>query len=163
MFHHDDRLGGDFGGRMRAGRGMMEPAILQALASKPMHGYEIITTLEAGSHGMWRPSAGSVYPTLQLLEEKDYLTSHEQDGKKVYALTEAGKRAATESKQQHDNGWKERMQAFAGMHDFRQELGGAMQAMRTIMHEGTMEQKDQLKQAIADFSAALELITKDGE
>lgn len=54
----------------RAGRGMMEPAILAALSERPMHGYEIISYLEKRSQGYWRPSPGSVHPTLQPLEKK---------------------------------------------------------------------------------------------
>ncbi len=86
-------------GSFRAGRGMMEPAILSVLLDKPMHGYEIISTLEENSHGMWRPSAGSIYPTLQLLEEKGLLSSQEIDGKKVYNLTDEGQEAAAETKE----------------------------------------------------------------
>jgi len=74
----------------RARRGDLAPAILRLLALKPMHGYEIITTLEAKTHGVWRPSAGAVYPTLQLLEEQDLVAGRNHGGKRVYALTKRG-------------------------------------------------------------------------
>ena len=50
-----------------------------------MHGYEVISTLEEKTHGLWRPSAGVVYPTLQLLEDQALVASQEQDGRRVYA------------------------------------------------------------------------------
>jgi DNA-binding PadR family transcriptional regulator len=71
-------------------RGDMRIALLRALQSGPAHGYEIIQRLEEGSGGLWRPSPGSVYPTLQMLEEQGMLTSQEDGGKRVYELTEAG-------------------------------------------------------------------------
>ena len=57
-----------------------------------MHGYDVIRELEARSGGAWSPSPGSVYPTLQMLEDEGLVTSQEQDGKKVYSLTEDGRK-----------------------------------------------------------------------
>lgn len=105
--HRDPRRGPDGaafgfreafgGGRGRGGmvrRGEIRPLILAVLTTKPMHGYEVITELEAQSGGRWRPSAGSVYPTLQQLSDEGLVTSEEIDGRRVYALTDEGKAAA---------------------------------------------------------------------
>ena len=73
--------------RMR--RGDIKYLLLEILKEGPRHGYEIITGLEGRFRG-YRPSPGSVYPTLQMLEEGGYVTSQEIDGKKVYTITEAG-------------------------------------------------------------------------
>ena len=59
-----------------------------------MHGYEIIQELEAQSGGRWRPSAGSVYPTLQQLADEGFVTSDDVDGRRTYTLTEEGLAAA---------------------------------------------------------------------
>ena len=75
-------------------RGEIRPLILAVLATKPMHGYEVITELEAQSGGRWRPSAGSIYPTLQQLADEGLVTGEEIDGRRVYALTDEGKAAA---------------------------------------------------------------------
>src|SRR3954452_2228063 len=86
------------GGRGRGGmvrRGEIRPLILSALATKPMHGYEVITELEAQSGGRWRPSAGSVYPTLQQLADEGLVTSEEVAGRRTYTLTEEGRAAAS--------------------------------------------------------------------
>ena len=55
-----------------------------------MHGYQIMQQLEQRSGGAWRPSPGSVYPTLQLLEDQALIKGEEAEGKRVFSLTEAG-------------------------------------------------------------------------
>jgi DNA-binding PadR family transcriptional regulator len=75
-------------------RGEVRPLILAALALRPMHGYEVIQELEEQSGGRWRPSAGSVYPTLQLLADEGLVTSDEVDGRRTYTLTDEGRAAA---------------------------------------------------------------------
>ena len=83
--------GPDFRGEfMRRRRGDIKFHLLDVLREGPRHGYEIISELEQRSGG-FRPSPGSVYPTLQMLEEGGYLTSEQVEGKKVYTITDAGK------------------------------------------------------------------------
>ena len=77
------------GGFMRMRRGDIKFHLLEILKETPRHGYEIIGELEKQSGG-YRPSPGSVYPTLQMLEEAGYLTSEQIDSKKVYTITEEG-------------------------------------------------------------------------
>ena len=95
------------GGR-RARRGDIRWALLFALADAPAHGYELIGRLEARTGGAWRPSAGSVYPTLQLLEEEGLVVGHDEGGKRVFELTEAGRASASEVSQRIGRGpWSE--------------------------------------------------------
>ena len=61
-----------------------------------MHGYEMIQELEERTGGQWRPSAGSIYPTLQLLEDEGLVKGEEVNGKRVFSLTDAGRKAADE-------------------------------------------------------------------
>ena len=75
----------------RVGRGEVRLAVLALLAEQPMHGYQIIHEIEERSGGKWKPSAGSVYPTLQLLADEGLLTAEESNGRKIYSLTEAGR------------------------------------------------------------------------
>ena len=79
---------GHGGGRRR--RGDIRTAVLAALEESPAHGYEIIQRFEEKTAGAWRPSAGSIYPTLQLLEDEGLVRATERDGKKVYELTDEG-------------------------------------------------------------------------
>jgi len=81
-------------GPRRARRGDVRSAILSLLRERSMHGYEMIQELEARTGGRWRPSAGSIYPTLQLLEDEGMVRAEETDGKRVFALTESGDEAA---------------------------------------------------------------------
>ncbi|MCB5281318.1 PadR family transcriptional regulator [Arthrobacter sp. AL08] len=75
----------------RAGRGEVRSAVLSLLAERPMHGYQIIREIEERSGGSWKPSAGSVYPTLQLLADEGFIKAEESNGRKIYSLTEAGR------------------------------------------------------------------------
>jgi DNA-binding PadR family transcriptional regulator len=85
-----------FGGRrFRArffDRGDLRYFILKLLADRPMHGYEVMQALSKEVGGWYQPSAGSVYPVLQLLEDQEFVTSEDRDGKKVYSITAAGRK-----------------------------------------------------------------------
>jgi DNA-binding PadR family transcriptional regulator len=84
-------------GGTRVGRGDVRAAVLALLAEQPMHGYQIIREIEERSGGSWKPSAGSVYPTLQLLSDEGLITAEESNGRKTYALTDAGRAVAAET------------------------------------------------------------------
>ena len=90
----------------RARRGNVRAAILSVLSEEPMHGYQIMQRLEERSGGMWRPSPGSVYPTLQLLEDQGFIKGEEVEGRRVFSLTEAGTAEAEASKERHGAPWE---------------------------------------------------------
>ncbi len=100
---HDGRGrdGGRFGGRR--GRvfehGDLRLVMLQLIAEKPRHGYEIIKAIEDLVGGAYSPSPGVVYPTLTMLEELGHVTVTEQDGKKLHALTEQGRACLAENRE----------------------------------------------------------------
>jgi DNA-binding PadR family transcriptional regulator len=75
----------------RAERGEVRYLVLSAIANQPRHGYEIIQTIEERSRGQYRPSPGVIYPTLQMLEELGHVTVVESEGRKAYAITDAGR------------------------------------------------------------------------
>ena len=90
-------MGGRRGGRRRGGggpfrlrHGDVRAALLLALVEGPAHGYELGQRLERLSDGAWKPSPGSIYPTLQTLADEDFVSSEEQGGKRVYALARKG-------------------------------------------------------------------------
>ncbi len=96
---HFMRRGGPFafGGPPRMfGRGDLKYALLDLLRDRPKHGYEMIKDLEDRSGGFYTPSAGAIYPTLQLLEDRGWVTVEMVEGKKVYSITDAGRQALTE-------------------------------------------------------------------
>jgi len=80
------------------GQGDLKYVILQLLAEKPRHGYEVIKALEERFAGTYAPSAGTVYPTLSLLEDMGYASvSMEEGGKKVYSITDEGRQYLKEN------------------------------------------------------------------
>ena len=104
-FHHrrspeDFPFGPPFGRRGGFGpgperffdRGDLKYVILDLLKDQPRHGYDVIRALEDRLGGSYSPSPGSVYPTLQLLEDQGYLSSNQLDGKRIYAITDEGVR-----------------------------------------------------------------------
>jgi len=126
----------------------VRPAILAVLLDRPMHGYQVIQELEERSGGRWRPSAGSVYPTLQQLEDELLVRSEELDGRRVYTLTDAGQAAAAASPlKQHP--WFDSHTRQAAM-DLRrlavQVVGGAIQVSRV----GSEDAKAQAREILVD-------------
>ena len=94
---------GPFGeGHRFFGRGDVKFALLELLRERPMHGYEMMKALEEKSGGFYTPSAGTIYPTLQMLEDRNLVTAQEADGKKVYSITDAG-RAFLEEQQKESS------------------------------------------------------------
>lgn len=88
-----EKPGGRSGGT-RMGRGDVRAAVLTLLAERPMHGYQIIREIEERSGGAWKPSPGSVYPTLQLLADEGLISAEESGGRKTYSLSEDGRAEA---------------------------------------------------------------------
>jgi DNA-binding PadR family transcriptional regulator len=117
-------------GRHRVRRGDVRSAILALLDDQPMHGYEMIQELEERTGGRWTPSAGSIYPTLQLLEDEGLVTPEEVDGRKVYSLTDAGREAApkrTEGSRPWEQGDED-----SPRFEVRQELFRTIGAAKTV-------------------------------
>jgi DNA-binding PadR family transcriptional regulator len=79
---------------MRMKRGDVRSAVLRLLLESPMHGYQIIHEIETRSGGVWKPSAGSVYPALQLLADEGLIVAHENEGRRTYTLTDTGREVA---------------------------------------------------------------------
>jgi DNA-binding PadR family transcriptional regulator len=71
-------------------RSFLKYIVLKIIKDKPIHGYEIMKTVELLSKGQWIPSAGSIYPILESLESKGYIQSEEIDRRKVYSITQEG-------------------------------------------------------------------------
>ncbi len=88
---------GSWGGGRRMRRGDIRKAMLVALREGPANGYEIMRRLEEMSGGLWRPSPGSVYPHLQMLEDAGVVQSNEVDGSRTYTLTDSGREEAEQA------------------------------------------------------------------
>jgi DNA-binding PadR family transcriptional regulator len=150
------------GGRRR--RGDVRAAILALLDERPMHGYEMIQELEERSDGMWRPSAGSIYPTLQLLEDEGLIVGEEHEGKRRFTLTEAGREAAAKRSGDRPPPWE---QAAEGAGDERQELFASIKqfapAVVQIAQVGTPDQAQRAKAILDDARKKLYAILAEEE
>jgi DNA-binding PadR family transcriptional regulator len=112
--------------------------VLNALLEGPAHGYEIIRRLEERSGGLWRPSAGSVYPMLQQLEDEELVTSEteSQGGKRVYQLTDSGREQASQAT---DLPWG-RPGVGGPAVEVRDAVGAIQAAARQVVAVGSPEQ-----------------------
>jgi DNA-binding PadR family transcriptional regulator len=105
-----------------------------------MHGYEMIQELESRTGGIWRPSPGSVYPTLQMLEDEGLITAEHTEGRKRFALTEAGQAEAAEAAENAP--WREYGdETVSQAEDYRDAVFGIMNALRQVGFNGTDQQR----------------------
>ena len=132
-----DHRGGPFrggrGGPRRTRRGDIRLALLSGLTDGPAHGYELIQRLSDRTGGRWKPSPGSVYPTLQMLEEAGFASSSQQDDKRVYAITEAGQ-AELQAKLAQADGpmpWMD-AESAGGHDDLRKAVGQLVMAAKQV-------------------------------
>jgi DNA-binding PadR family transcriptional regulator len=132
---------GFFGRAHKAGRGDVRAAILTLLAEEPMHGYQIIRELNERSGGVWSPSPGSIYPTLQLLEDEGLIRGEESDGKKVFTLTQAGRDTLATRAAGRRAPWDEvGTDVDPALVDLRDAVGQVAAAVRQVAHAGTAGQ-----------------------
>ncbi|WP_327347098.1 PadR family transcriptional regulator [Streptomyces europaeiscabiei] len=158
--------GGPWGGRGRGGprgrarRGDVRASILALLKDRPMHGYEMIQEIAERSGGAWKPSPGSVYPTLQLLEDEGLIASASEGGKKLFSLTEAGRTAAEEGPEAP---WEEASRGvdWEALSEIRQAGFGLMEAFGQVWKTGDKDQRDKALTVINEARKKLYLILAD--
>ncbi|MBB5122532.1 PadR family transcriptional regulator [Streptomyces eurocidicus] len=146
------------GGRAR--RGDVRASILALLKDRPMHGYEMIQEIAERSAGAWKPSPGSVYPTLQMLEDEGLIESASEGGKKLFTLTDAGRAEA-------DTGsaapWEEvgRGAGWEGAQEVRQAGFKLLEAFGQVWKTGSEEQRRKALDVIDESRRKLYLILAD--
>jgi DNA-binding PadR family transcriptional regulator len=125
----------------KPGRGEVRYLILDAIAEQPRHGYDVIRTIEQKSGGAYRPSPGTIYPNLQMLEEMGHAVASEEQGRKVYSITDDGKQEledhADEVAETYDR-FREGCD-YAGRFDFGdlgKRIGRMMRSIRSGLRHG---------------------------
>jgi DNA-binding PadR family transcriptional regulator len=139
-----------FPGKPKVGRGDVRIAILYLLSEEPMHGYQIIQEISERTDGVWNPSPGSVYPTLQQLSDEGLVQSDEHGGKNVFTITEEGIALVTSERQQPP--WERMNRGLSdNLIDLREagfQVGAAvMQIARAGSDEQTAQAIDVLDEA----------------
>jgi DNA-binding PadR family transcriptional regulator len=145
------------GGRAR--RGDMQAAILGLLAEQPMHGYQVIQELGTRSGGAWTPGPGSVYPTLQAMEEQGLVTGEQDGSRRVFSLTDTGRAAVVSP--EHDREpmpWEQIANASGPRLALRQSIGTLFAAGAQIERTGSDEQIDKAVALIDQARKALYLL-----
>lgn len=143
------RGGGRRGPGGRARRGDVRAALLALMAERPMHGYEMIQELDERTGGAWKPSPGSVYPTLTMLEEEGLVTAEEVDGKRRFTLTEAG--TATQAEREGPAPWEQVVNdADPAVFELRDVLGSTMSAVKQVFRVGTPAQQAKAAEILVD-------------
>ncbi|MFC0028356.1 PadR family transcriptional regulator [Micromonospora chaiyaphumensis] len=151
-------------GRGRGRRPNVRGAVLALLTERPMHGYEMIQEIDSRTGGAWRPSPGSIYPTLQLLEDEGVIAAaaDSDGGRKRFALTEQGQAEATEAAQTPP--WGEfAEQTVNSWHDIRDAGAQAMNALRQVMMTGTDDQRARAAQVLDETRRKLYAILAESE
>ena len=146
-------------------KGDLKSVILDLIKDSPRYGYEIIRILEERSYGFYAPSPGAVYPTLQLLEEMGYISATQQDGKKVYSITDEGRRFLTD-REEFAEGIKKHMKdrwSFWDASDWRETMAELRRLGRLMTRRfGTLDREkmrrisDIISRACVDIEAILE-------
>lgn len=131
------------GGGRRARRGDVKVALLALLSERPMHGYEMIQEIAERTDGVWKPSPGSVYPTLQLLVDEGVIVGAETEGsKKLFELTEEGRDAAEKIATPP---WQEITEGIEpGHRNLRAAVGQLFGAVAQSAHTASPEQQQRI-------------------
>ena len=124
----------------RVRRGDVQAAVLALLAEEDMHGYQIIQELAQRSGGVWRPGAGSIYPTLRQLQEQGLIDSRAEGSKRVFTLTDEGRRAAQESGEAEP--WQQFTEGDGVRLKLRQATELLLAALSQVEGTGTDDQVD---------------------
>lgn len=150
------------GPRHRARRGNVRSAIPSLLSNEPLNGYQMMQAIEQRSQGAWRPSSGSIYPTLQLLEDEGLVqvdaASGDQGSSRTYKLTAKGKRYVEDRREELDAEWASFEQTDAQgsptitlMAMFRDVAAAAMQ----VAQSGTAAQVEEARKLLAEVRRKL--------
>jgi DNA-binding PadR family transcriptional regulator len=150
------------GGRAR--RGDVRAAILALLGESPMHGYQIIQELETRSNGLWRPSPGSIYPTLQLFEDEGLVTASEVDGKRVFQLTDAGRERLAEAGPAGVSPWDAvARETPEELQSLREGIHALMAATHQVAHAGSPKQSQRTLEVLSEARRKIYAILAEDE
>ena len=159
---------GHFGGgghrSPKVRRGDVRSAILDVLAVEPMNGYQIIQQIAERSGGAWKPSPGSVYPTVQQLEDEGLVESTEGAGRRLLQLSEDGRAYVAEHPDEIAATWRpfDQAESDEGPGDLKPVIGQVMGAVWQVVVSGTKQQQAEAAEILADTRRKLYGILADG-
>ena len=151
------------GGRgPKARRGDVRAAIL-AVLSEPMNGYQIIQEIAERSGGVWKPSPGSIYPTLQQLEDEGLVRQETEGGRRAFTLTDEGKAYVAEHADEVNAPWQAMSEASSDDDGLKPLIGQVAAAVWQILAVGTPEQQAQGREALIELRKRLYAILAEDD
>ena len=159
-------LGQDAGRGPKVRRGDVRAAILDVLSAEPMNGYQVIQAIGERSGGAWKPSPGSVYPTVQQLEDEGLVTATLAQGRRLLTLTEAGRAYVEEHLDELAATWKpfqEERPSATGERDLKPVIGQVMSAVWQVATNGSSRQRAEAVEILADTRRRLYGLLAEGD
>lgn len=148
----------------RARRGDVRAAILAVLGEQPANGYQIIQEIADRSGGVWKPSPGSVYPTLQQLEDEGLVTASEGGGRRIFSLTDEGRAYLDEHPDEVSAPWEAMSRPTDDdEHDLKHLIGQAAAALWQILATGSPDQQARAREVLSDTRRKLYGILAEGD
>ncbi|HET7173293.1 MAG TPA: PadR family transcriptional regulator [Nocardioidaceae bacterium] len=153
--------GGFKGPRVR--RGDVRVAILDVLSGQPMNGYQVIQQIAERSAGGWKPSPGSVYPTLQQLEDEGLVRSTETEGRKTFELTESGRAYLAEHAEEVEQTWRPFTPDEDDVPDLKRTIGQVAAAVWQLAVSGSPDQQEAARDILAETRRKLYSLLAEGD
>src|ERR1035437_499978 len=145
-------------------RGDIRTAALLLLPEEPRNGYQIMQEVQERSGGVWRPSPGSVYPALQQLEDEGLIRSEESEGRKLFALTDDGRKLLAERPDEAPAPWDQMSSDLSsGAHELGRLMREVAFAFTQVMKTGSEPQLAKARDVLAGARRDLYRILADGD
>ncbi len=156
-------FGGPRYGGPRRSRGDVRLAILALLNEEPMHGYQMIQEISERSGGRWQASPGSIYPTLQALEDEGLVRADKAEGKRVYELTDAGREQVEALGERVQAPWDLSGDQAVGARALAEQMSQLAAAFTQVIHAGSPGQITRAQTVLSDARRALYQILAEAE
>jgi DNA-binding PadR family transcriptional regulator len=148
----------------KARRGDIRTAALLLLAEEPRNGYQIMQVIEERSGGVWSPSPGSVYPALAQLEDEGLIRTEQSEGRKLFAITDAGRGVVAERGEDRPAPWEQMSDEFSpGVRELGKLMREVAFAFSQVMRTGSEAQVARAGEVLATTRKELYRILADGE
>jgi DNA-binding PadR family transcriptional regulator len=149
-------------------RGDVRAAILDMLAVEPMNGYQIIQQIAERTGGAWKPSPGSVYPTVQQLEDEGLVEGTDGDGRRLLRLTDAGRSYVESHPEELAATWRAFDEAADAERDgagpdLKPVIGQVMGAVWQVVTTGTRQQQAEAAEILAETRRKLYGLLAEGD
>ena len=148
---------------MKARRGDVRAAILAVLSESALNGYQIIQEIAERTGGVWKPSPGSIYPTLQQLEDEGLVRQETEGGRRVFTLTDEGKRYVAAHADEVNAPWQAMAEASSDDDGLKPLIGQVAAAVWQILAVGTPEQQAQGREALIELRKRLYAILAEDD